>query len=75
MTNYEDIKNMSIERLTEFILEMPHCKKCIYQEQRCTVEMCRKGIALWLQSQSKNGIIKVPTAAEKRDTNTAAEYY
>ena len=61
MNNYEKIKNMSIEKMVNFIRELTNdeytCSYCIDDDCEGNFldrdyNRCNKGIKLWLQSES-----------------------
>lgn len=59
MTNYERIKNMSVEEMAEFIHEismadqngLPYCSIDIAYERDCTCDDCVQHTAEWLNSE------------------------
>ena len=56
MTNYEKIKNMSIEEMAEFI-DSPtvDCERCAYYKNgKClSDDDCKVGIQKWLESEAE----------------------
>lgn len=55
MTNYEKIKNMSVEEMAEFILNQQHhvlCNDvCSYGLHKCEGYSCNEGVKQWLESE------------------------
>lgn len=56
-TNYEKIKNMTVEELAEFFHKTNACFYCIYEgleETECDEsEGCLSGIKQWLQAEAE----------------------
>lgn len=62
MTNYEKIKDMSIDEMADniYINSKDECDFCTYHYPGCiifgiTVELCKKGIKKWLKSEATDG--------------------
>lgn len=54
MTNYEKIKNMSIDEMADFIDNDNCCACCIYAYKGCSLSKdCRNGIRQWLESEAE----------------------
>lgn len=59
MTNFERIKNMTVEEMHSFLLEHEHenCKHCVFIDcEDCASEDyadCRIGLLEWLNSESE----------------------
>lgn len=56
-TNYEKIKNCSIEEMVEFINTTPGihaCRFCTRQKSDGTICDCEKYIKLWLESEAED---------------------
>lgn len=57
MTNFENIKSMSLEQMTIF-LNSHHCQNCAFYDKtsvrRCTEpeKTCAEGIKKWLESEA-----------------------
>ena len=52
MTNYDRIRNMSVEELASFINERSPCSCCKkHNEQTCHNIFCKQGIKQWLESE------------------------
>lgn len=51
MTNYERIKNMSIEEMVESLLPLHACSFCVYEGEECLGMLCKKGISKYLESE------------------------
>jgi len=49
-TNYDRIRNMSIEETAEFINKNYKCRKCAYYN-KCCDSNCESGIKLWLETE------------------------
>ena len=52
-TNFERIRNMSIEEFVEFINKNYKCRKCAYYN-KCCDSNCESGIKLWLESEASD---------------------
>lgn len=58
-TNYERIKNMTVDEMVEFILKRPFtyitCNNCIgtKSEVECKERFCKGHIKQWLQQESE----------------------
>jgi hypothetical protein len=54
-TNYEKIKNMTVDEMAEYISKTPNCGKCTLAELdlACHCE-CSKGIKQWLLEEYKD---------------------
>ena len=50
MTNYEKMKNMTIEEMVRYIAGSA-CPYCIYDGKRC--EDCNDGVRQWLEQESE----------------------
>lgn len=50
MTNYDRIRNMSVEELTEFLCNNYKCHQCAYYHKDCNGE-CVDGIKQWLETE------------------------
>lgn len=50
MTNYDRIRNMSLEEIVEFINKNYKCRKCAYYN-KCCDSNCESGIKLWLETE------------------------
>ena len=55
MTNYDKIKNMSIDEMTEFFTKFgDYCgNQCTYCPEKCLDGTCKKRIKQWLQQEAK----------------------
>lgn len=59
MTNYEKIKNMSVEELAE-LLNTYGCAKCAFEAgegiycYKASEQGCKEGIRIWLDSEIDN---------------------
>lgn len=49
MTNYERIKEMSVEEIEGLL--RGDCNYCIYREKVCTHNLCTDGVIKWLNSE------------------------
>ena len=52
ITNYERIKEMSVEEMAEFLYG--HCECCVYRDRenfRHIKSLCDKGVYKWLNSE------------------------
>ncbi len=54
MTNFEKIKQMSVEEMTEFMstIDTSACSCC---KGKCACMSCRDGFRAWLESEADNG--------------------
>ena len=55
MTNFEKLKQMTVEELAERIERTPcinSCAFCFYYGEPCPVIRCVGGIKLWLESEA-----------------------
>lgn len=53
MTNYEKIKNMTIEEMAEWLdAHTTKCDICVYDEQSKCLETCFYGIKKWLEREA-----------------------
>lgn len=55
MTNFERIKNMTVEEMAEFIAYYLGCNNCIYDQSICPDDKnaCLKGTQKWLESEAE----------------------
>ena len=52
-TNFEKIKNMTVEEMVEFISCEGACNYCIYaNDDNCKGLKCRQGITAWLNQEA-----------------------
>lgn len=52
MTNYEKIKNMTVEEMEQFIEHTMPCGCCIYvDDEHCECLKCKEGITAWLKQE------------------------
>ena len=52
MTNFEYIKNMTIEEMAEWLqTHIEECGVCVYSEQCTCPETCIYGISKWLETE------------------------
>lgn len=68
MTNYERIKHMSIEEMTDFLDKstIEVCDTCAFRDRLCKVdEECHEGILIWLKQDADNGVCQ--KAEERAD--------
>lgn len=49
-TNFDRIKDMTIEKLSEFLDHTP-CRNCSYIDVPCKLTDCKDGIKHWLESE------------------------
>lgn len=50
-TNYDRIRNMSVEELA-YVLESPPCCNCeLYEGQNCDNTPCTQGVRQWLETE------------------------
>ena len=56
MTNFEKIKNMTVEEMVEFIILKDDCECCKYadDDDACDEFECRDGIKAWLEQEAEN---------------------
>ncbi len=54
MTNYEMIKQLSVEEMTEFFNDSGNCNVCIYDDIPCNELSCKDGIKRWLESEAED---------------------
>lgn len=63
MNNYNIIKQMTVEQMTDFIFKMTDkgvnaCTYCIcnhtFREIACNMQTCEEGIRQWLMMDNKN---------------------
>lgn len=55
MTNFEKIKNMSVEEMAEWLQNtLKECDVCIYGEHNTCPCTCIYGITEWLESEAEN---------------------
>lgn len=54
ISNYERIKNMSVEEIAHLIAHNYRCRKCAYHNKCCNGE-CENGIKEWLNSEVDDG--------------------
>jgi len=55
-TNYERIKNMTVEEMTELLASSTCCDFCRYaysHEYMCDIAGCKSGTYKWLQAESE----------------------
>lgn len=52
MTNYEMIKQLSVEEMAEFLRDNDYCDVCIYDRTPCRERSCKDGIKKWLESEA-----------------------
>ena len=58
MTNYESIKAMDKDELTEFLSSIVDCKKCPASEKCCDGQRdCDDAILNWLNAESDDDIV------------------
>lgn len=58
MTNYEMIKQFSVEEMTEFFNDSGNCNVCIYDDIPCRGRSCKNGMKQWLESEAEdNGTV------------------
>ena len=55
MNNYEKIKAMSIDEMTEFLTNASPCDFCIcdLDENKCMAIGCQDGVKQWLESEEE----------------------
>lgn len=55
-TNYEKIKNMTLDEMAEFLTDRSACDTCDcdMEENKCMAVGCLDGIKQWLQQESEN---------------------
>lgn len=53
MTNYERIKNMSVEEMAKWLdgFEFTNCKCCEFKGTPCSGVACEDGCKMWLESE------------------------
>lgn len=54
MTNFERLKQMSVEEIANLIENTPNinsCAFCFYNGEPCPIIRCVNGIKLWLESE------------------------
>lgn len=52
MTNYEMIKQFSVEEMAEFFNDVDNCDACMYDRIPCKELSCKDGIKKWLESEA-----------------------
>ena len=53
MTNYEKIKQMTVEEMADFIILKDDCECCHYaDDDACDKFECRDGIKAWLEQEA-----------------------
>lgn len=58
MTNYEMIKQFSVEEMAEFFNDLDNCDTCMYDRIPCKELSCKDGIKEWLESEAEdNGTV------------------
>ena len=53
MTNYEMIKQLSMEEMAAFLYFTDTCPFCIYDGIPCNELSCKNGIKRWLESEAE----------------------
>lgn len=61
MTNYDEIKNMSIDEMAEFLRRYDKCRDCCFEIETCKCNDCQKGVLDYL----KRGIKPALSEAER----------
>lgn len=51
-TNFDRIKDMTIEELAEFI-STPRCQYCVYKDEPCDIADCKDGLRQYLESEAE----------------------
>lgn len=51
MTNYKKIKNMSVEEMAEFMMDIDYIGECPLPKERCNGRSCIECIKQWLESE------------------------
>lgn len=52
MTNYEKIKQMSVEEMAEWLKDaLKECDVCVYGKQNICPETCVYGVKQWLERE------------------------
>lgn len=54
MTNYEMIKQLSVEEMAEFLRDNDYYDVCIYDRTTCKELSCKDGIKEWLESEAED---------------------
>lgn len=55
MTNYERIKQMSVDELADFLCYNECCYMCAFCDRLCKVdEECHEGISEWLKREASD---------------------